>query len=300
MYKLKQYITALLIVIFLIGLQETSAQVKVHVMSRKINKSINWKPGMTFWLTGERAEIFCTTHQENTIDFEIEIISKNEDKKIAEADLDKMKLVDQVNGKKVSLRNYVELNRRETKPESDLKVIYHIKVPENCKVFISNYFGKTRVIALKSSLTINSKFSPVKLQNIAGNITINSNFGDISIDSIYGTVTLQTTRSDISIRNFSGLLDIHSDYATILLSKIYNLTKAAIHADKSNINLKTGDYNRYSYFISTTDSKIIKPDKMHPDIFKEEETKTQLRFNAKTNKPQITIELNMGILTIEN
>ena len=137
-------ILSLLFVLQVLGLSQAMAQVKVQVVSQKISESVEWKQGMTLELNAERAEIYCTTHPLNTIDFEVTFIVKHENKVVAESDLKKMKWINETLSNKVFLRNYIELTRNESKPESDIKTIYHIKVPEECESAISNYFGKIK------------------------------------------------------------------------------------------------------------------------------------------------------------
>jgi hypothetical protein len=106
----------------------TQAQVKVQVVTQTITKSIPWEPGMTLRVQAERAEIYITTHTADTLELDVKFIAKNEDRKTAEADLKKMKWLNETSGKSIFLRNYIELDRNESRPESDIKVIYHIKL----------------------------------------------------------------------------------------------------------------------------------------------------------------------------
>ncbi len=300
MKSLKLYMILLLVIPCMLGLNKAVAQVKVQVVTKTINKSIQWSPNMSLQLTGERAEIYCTTHAQHTIDVKIEIIAENEDKKTAESDLNKMKLINKVSGKTFYLRNYVELARGETRPQSDLKVIYNITVPESCNIKIENYFGKINVSNTHSTLSIESKFCPVNLKNITGIVNINSYLGDLSADNIDGTVRFITDQSDIDINGISGSLTIQSNLASINIGGMSHPDKTSIQATKSKLMLETGDFTKFSFKLNLVNAVINKPDTMKLNFIKKDNAKIQARFNAETDYPFIDIKLNTGTLTIVN
>lgn len=299
---MQRYIYEILTFMFMLnvlGFNDSFAQVKVQVVSQKISKSLDWKPGMTLLLHAERAEIFCSTHPFNTIDFEVVFIVKHENKIVAEADLKKMKWLNEVINKKVFLRNYIELARNESKPESDIKAVYHIKVPENCAVDISNYFGKIEVNNLSFKLNINSEFGKIDLRNIGGKATIRTTFGDISARGINGDMHIESNRSDINIHNIAGDLDMHSNLAEIILSGIDDIVEIKIDADKSKVNIRAGDFNRFFFKLDITKAELKKPDGMMLDFTKNEKETIKAGFNKSEDFPQIDIKLNIGTLTIE-
>ncbi len=282
-----------------LGCNALQAQVKVQVVSQKISKSVDWKQGMTFQLVAERADVFCTTHQLSTIAFEIVFIAKHENKSVAEADLKKMKWVFEVINKKAFLRNYIELARNESKPESDIKVVYHIKVPENCAVNIKNYFGKIEIENLNYKLNIDSEFSIINLQNVSGNTTISTTFGDISANGISGDIHIESNRSDIDIHNVAGNLDLHSNLAEIVLCEIDNNVGITIDAEKSKVKIRAGDYNRFSFNLNLTNVEMNKPDGMLLDFTKNEKESIKAGFNTSEDHSKIDVKLNIGTLTIE-
>ncbi len=300
MKSLKLYMILLLSIPYMLGLNKAVAQEKVYVVTKTINKSIQWSPNMSLQLTGERAEIYCTTHTQNTIDVKIEIIAENEDKKTAEYDLNKMKWIDKVSGKTIYLRNYVEIARGETRPQSDLKVIINIVVPETCNVNMVNYFGKINVNNAHSTLSIESKFCPVRLKNITGIVNVNSYFGDISADNIAGTAKFTTNQSDIDLNGISGSLTIQSNLATISIGGMNHPDKTSIQATKSKLILETGDFTKFSFKFDLDNTTINKPDAMKLNFINKDNAKILARFNAETNYPLIDIEFNTGTLIIVN
>ena len=275
------------------------AQVKVNVVSQKISETIDWKPGMSLQLTAERAEIFCSTHNANTIDIEVEFIAKHENKGTAEDDLKKMKWLNELINKKVFVRNYIELSRNESKPESDINAIYHIKIPEECALEISNYFGKIYVENINFKLKINSEFSTIDLQNIKGNSIIKSTFGDITANKIEGELHIESNRSDINISNIEGKLDLQSKVAEIVLDGIKKNSKIIIDAEKSKVRINTEEISSFFFNLDLYKTELQIPDEIQLEFTKNEKETIKASFNKIDDYPQIDVNLNIGTLTIE-
>jgi len=295
---IKNILSFFVVLLILCG-KHAYTQVKVQVVTREISKSINWEPGLAVWIQSDRAEIVCSTHASNTIDFKVEFVAKNESRKTAEADLKKMKWVNETSGKKLFLRNYIELERNEPKPESDIKVIYHIKIPTSCAININNYFGRINIENMNSELSIDSEFSKINLQNIDGKLNIKTTFGDITAHSISGNINIESIRSDIHLTKVSGVLELQSKLADIIINDIEEISKIIIDAEKSKINLKIKDYNKFSFNLDLFKSELAKPDNMKLEYIKNEKETIKASFNQAVDRPQIDIKLNTGNLTIE-
>jgi len=293
------YILPFLFAFQILGLNPMHAQTKVYVVSQNIIKSIDWKPGMILLINAERAEIFCSANTSDSIEVKVTITAKHETKKKAEADIEKMKCLNELKGKKVFLRNYIELSKNDSRPESDIKVVYNIKVPENCAVDISNYFGTIDVKNLNSKLNINSEFSKIDLGNINGKISVKSTFGDISANTVNGELQIESNRSDIDISNFLGILDIKSKMAQIELNKINDITEIKIDAEKSKIKINTVDFKNIFFDLDLYKVELDKPEAMKLNFSKNEKETVSASFNSGKSFPQINIKLNIGTLSIE-
>lgn len=299
MLKYIYNILSFLLLLQIVGLNQSIAQVKVQVVSQKITESIEWKEGITLEVNGERAEIYCTSHPSNTIDIEVKFIAKHENKLIAESDLKKMRWINETLNNKVFLRNYIELSRSETKPESDIKTIYHIKVPRMCKVEIRNYFGKIKVENLGFKLKINSEFCPVELIDIHGKANIKSTFGDISANGIQGDFYIESNRSDIQLSDISGTLELHSILAEIILNGFNKIEGIKIDAEKSKVNIEANDLNSFSIFLELINAKLDKPEVVKFDFTKNDNDEVKASLNSLEDFPQMAIKLNVGSLIID-
>ncbi|HEY9114358.1 MAG TPA: hypothetical protein VIN10_06630 [Bacteroidales bacterium] len=293
------YILSFLFVFLILECQQSIAQLKVQVVTQKINKSIDWEPGMVLQLSAERADIFFTTHSANTIDLEVLFISKNENISIAEEDLKKMKFLNETINKKVFIRNFIELSKTDSKPESDIKAIYHIKVPENCSVDINNYFGNIDVENLRLSLNIIGEFSKIDLRNISGKTKVKTTFGDVSAQGINGSIFVVSNRSNITLSNVKGTIELQSILAEIILDGINDVSIVSIDAEKSKVTVKTTNFNKFIFNLDLFKVDFQKPDEMNLIFTKNENDIIKTSFNSSVNHSQINVKLNVGTLNIE-
>ncbi|MCB2221790.1 MAG: hypothetical protein KQI35_15455 [Bacteroidetes bacterium] len=293
-------ILTILIGIQLLGFNESFAQVKVQVVSQKINQTLEWKPGMSLQVSGERAEIYCTTHTLSTIELEVTFISKHENKSVAENDLKKMKWISEKMGNKIFLRNYIELTRNEEKPQSDIKAIYHLKIPKDCALDIKNYFGNINLENINFKFKITSEFSKIDLKKISGKGSINSTFGDITANEIDGNIHIESNRSDIEIKKIKGILEINSTIADILLQDIDEYSEINFDLEKSIVHIALKDFNQYQLQFDLINATLKIPDAMKLLYEENEKEVIKANFSGEEKKSKINFKINTGSLSIED
>jgi len=280
-------------------IDQSIAQLNEQIVTQKVTKTIEWTPGMSMMLSGENAEIYCSSHQVNTIEIDLTIISKHEEKNKAEADLKKMKWLTEVKNNVLYVRNYIELARNESKPESALKVIYYIRVPENCPLDVKDYFGKIKIENLNSSLNIKSEFSQIELIEIGGVTTVNAVFGNVTAAQIPGDLAITSNRSDIDISDLGGKLNVNATLAKISICKLNPSSSVRIEAEKSVIDLKINELNRYTYQFDLFNCEFKKPASLFPDFIKNDQAAITASYHTDGEFPLIKVNLNIGSLTIE-
>jgi hypothetical protein len=242
-------------------IQISFSQVKVQVVTQEVTRKIEWKTGMSVMLSGENAEIVCTSHPENTIDIYLTIISKHTDRSIAETDLQKMKWLVEEKDNKCYIRNYIELTRNEALPESAIRVICNVQVPDGCPVDVRNYFGKTDISGLKSGLSVHNDYGPVSLSGVICNVTVNSVFGDITVTGAIGTTSISSSHSLIKF------------------------------------SLDSPD--QYRFHLELTGTEIIKPEEFFIVYDKNEKGKISGNINGKSTTSLVSLNLTNCSLTIE-
>lgn len=297
MEKIIDKIWLVFIFITTVFMSSVTGQTKVQVLTKTLEGQKKWTPAMKLEINGENAVIFCESYTGKSISFEIQIIAKHADKEKAELDLEKVKWISGIQGKTIFMRNYIELASGDARPESMLKVIYHIKIPENCPLTINNYFGEITVENTKGALNINSEFATITLGNVKGNLEVESKFGDISGKLLDGKIEIKSTRSDIYLEQVAGEIIIDASVTKINLEHFTKLESLTIKAEKSEIMLESG--NKFRYFLDLDNTDFKKPNWM---IFDPHEKKASIRkvnFIEHPNKPLIHIKQMIGILEIK-
>ncbi|MCF8366189.1 MAG: hypothetical protein K9H16_10420 [Bacteroidales bacterium] len=269
-------------------------QTNVQVVTKTLSGEERWTPGMKLEINGENAEIHCSAYSGASISWEVKLIARHADKSIAESDLDKLKWVKGKIGRKLMMRNYIELSADESKPQSNLKVIYNIKVPASCPISINNYFGEINIKNLKADLDINSEFAPVFINNFDGNLKAESNFGDIQGDSLAGKIVIISKRSNIKLRNISGNVDLDALFAEIDIHSCAQLSALNIEAEKSEINLSVNPDNRF--LLDLENVEFFKPPWMNSKNTEIDGNTTKVNFADFSDHALINISLSIGTL----
>jgi hypothetical protein len=297
MKKLSTRILFIFILTSLVLTGKLSGQVTVQVLTKTMSGDEQWEPGMKLEVNGENAEIFCTSHDKNTIQWEVQLIAKHPDKAIAEDDLKNLKLATGVMGKKLVLRNYIEVEKNKARPESNLKTIYHIKLPEGCPLTINNYFGKIDLENISGNLEINSEFAGISLSKVSGRTKIASTFGDINAETISGWMDIESKRSNISLTNISGTINIDASLAEIKLDELNEITSLLLEAEKSEVIIITE--NKFRWLLDIDNIEFSPPTWMKPSINENAGKTIEVNFTEMPTKALIQISLKIGTLEIK-
>jgi hypothetical protein len=297
MKKLSTRILFIFILTSLISTGKLSGQVTVQVLTKTMSGDEQWQPGMKLEVNGENAEIYCTSHDENTIQWEVQLIAKHPDKAIAEYDLKNLKLATGVMGKKLVLRNYIEIEKNKARPESNLKTIYHIKIPKDCPLIINNYFGKIDLENISGNLEINSEFAGISLNQVSGRTKIASTFGDINAEAISGWTDIESKRANITMTNISGTINIDASLAEIKLDEFNEITSLMLEAEKSEVIIIAE--NKFRWLLDFNNVEFSPPAWMKPSINENAEKTIEVNFTEMPSVPLIQISLNIGTLEIK-
>ncbi len=296
---MKKIINIILLIFVLITAVFVSAamgQTKVQVLTKTLDGHEKWTKGMKLEINGENAVIHCEAHPGNSITYEIEIIAKHADKERAENDLKKMKWISGRQGKTLFMRNYIELAAGDARPESSLKVIWHIKIPESCPLTINNYFGEITIENTNSTINIISEFASIELINTKGEIMVESKFGDISGKLMDGRIEIKSTRSNIHLEKAAGIIIIDAMLAQINLEDFTRLEVLNLEAEKSEISINTG--NKFRYLLDLENTDFEKPAWMIYDPPDKNESIRKVNFIELPDRPIIQIKQSIGTLEI--
>lgn len=276
----------------LIAVNGLLAQTSVQVVTKKIERTFNFKAGYELNIEGEKAEVTIETWDQPQIKVVLELTAKHPTQKVAETELEKVRYLTERIKNKIYLRNYYEKEEGEADPASTISATYQILVPEECPVYLKNYFGIAHISDLTNRLRINSEFANVGLQNIKGQVDVKTRFGDLQGEDLDGIFNIQARRSDLLLRNLSGEFNIQAQYGTIELFADHRLINLNLDAEKSEVYFYTDNPMAFAYDINARFSNLALPSSMKFDYAENAFELRKARF-----KPQQEVYSNI-VLTI--
>lgn len=249
----------LIIVVFSTTLTRLSAQQRLQVITKRIQKSITHTPGAPIQIEADRAEIRIEPWEYDSVRLELHLVSKHPRKEVAATELELMKYFIGRFGEGIMIRNYLT-GQEDSHPTSNLKAKYYLRVPANCSLDIHNAFGLIWMEGLSGQVEIKGEFCEVTLKSHTGDVTIQSYFGDVNGESITGQVSIQSDRSAITLSNVSGKQDLSAKYGEVSLDVGNMNADIRIEAQQSNINLTgvNGESRAYSLHAQAGEIRLPK------------------------------------------
>lgn len=259
---LSKYFGLLLGLLLTAGLAQAQspATTSLQVVTKTINDSYPYRPGVEINVLGEKAEIFVETSDAQEVYIRLEMISKHEDIVVARKDLENLYFLIEEEGQKIYMQN----KRTDTslRPESELFVNYYITVPEECPVYLKSHFGAANINNLRNRLRIDGEFSQININNVEGMLDIKTRFGDILGERIDGNVNINARRSDVELYDVGGSFTINSQFGELRIAPNASLRDLQISADQSDVYLFDPQGSPLSYNLTTTYGELVLPDEV--------------------------------------
>lgn len=291
---------SVLIVMGLLLHLSLSAQVKVQVITKKIEKQFAYQEGYELNIEGEKAQVFIESWDKDQVAITLEITAKHPDKTVAEKDLDAMEYLAQRVKNKIYLRNYLSQKEDVPTPESSFEAVYYVKVPASCPVYLKNYFGIANISNLTNRFRFNGEFSKIDMENLSGNIDLRSRFGDIFGNHLDGIVNIWSRRSDITLNDISGSFDITAQYGTLRIFAEDRLLKLNIDAEKSDVYFFNPNPEFYGYTLTANNGNVMFPGELSYDETESKVDQRKIQFKpAREYFANITITVTIGDIHVE-
>ncbi|MBV6653752.1 MAG: hypothetical protein KI786_08355 [Mameliella sp.] len=273
----------------------------LHVITKKLDKTFQYRDSYEVNIEGEKADVSIETWSKNEIYLSVEFTAKHPDKATAEADIEKIKYIAERVRNKIYIRNYISVAEGEPQPNANLSARYIVKVPEECPVYLKNYFGTANVINLAKRFRYQGEFSPVGLENVQGSIDLTTRFGDISGKALDGDVTISSRRSNVVLEEIKGRYSINASYGDVrILSASTGLLDLNIIGTKSNIFLFDPKLLDYSYALTAQNGNIYFPSNLRMEFLKNTEEIKKVEFQPRAEYyPNVTISVTFGDIYLE-
>ncbi|GAB4249648.1 MAG: hypothetical protein Tsb0034_29010 [Ekhidna sp.] len=280
------------IVICLFLSTQALAQTQVEVITKTVKDQFVYQPGYGVEIEGKSAMISIQAWDKNEVGVEMKLISKGLTRAIAEKELKYQRyVIDEINETYV-IRNYLLLPNGLEKLSTIQETEIRLFLPRQVAVSVKNSFGNTSAKGLTGKLEIESEYGDLSLQDLSGTLRIESTFGDLKIKNFTGSLTADLEHTATEIAEYAGNAYIKTNLGDMRWSKIRELTRLRINAEKSDISLDflAPDPEAYYWSLRSKYGEIIFPGGT--------EEKNKITFGDDQNPP-ISITTDFGKITIE-
>jgi hypothetical protein len=281
------------------GARAANAQVKVQLITKKIEKAFPYRSGYEVNVEGEKAEVIVESWDKNEIRVLLELTAQHPDKAVAEKELETVRYLADKTKNKIYLRNYLSKKEGEPEPQSILSARYTIYVPEECPVYVKNYFGVINVSNLFKSVKINSQFSKITLDNVQGLMEVTTRFGDVSGNNLDGDMILNARRSDVTLKNLKGNYNLTTQYGILNLWATKELASLNINAEKSDVFLHGINPGQFAYQLTAQNGAITLPNNLKYTTLQNTKEIKRIQFKPVTEYyATITVSVSFGDIFI--
>ncbi len=270
----------------------------LQVVTKNIEKTIDYKEGYLLDIDGEKADIQIETWDKEEVKIVIELIAKHENLEVAKNDLELMGYNIEEVGKKIFIRNYISTKRNKAKPQSVFKAMYVLTIPKDCPVDLRNHFGKTNIKDLNQSVDVKSEFNEIKLENIKGRIGIETRFGDVEGKKLGGQMKIESVRSDITLSQIQGPIDIKAKYGKIKIDANHSLLDLNIIAEKTDIVFLNPAKDTYDFNLTAFYGEITTPDNMDFEYKEKSSTLNKAELNLPKREGVVSIQTSFGYISV--
>lgn len=275
--------------------QMPQAQVMVQVVTKTIEKNFAYRNGYEVNVEGEKAEVIVESWERAEIKITLELTAKHPDKAVAERDLAAIRYIADKVKNKIYVRNYLSEGEGKPRAEAVLTAKYLIYVPEECPVYLKNYFGTINVSNLFNSVKINSEFSTIGLNNIQGMMDVQTRFGDLLGTSLNGNMKLNARRSDVTLRDIRGSYDLTAQYGIMKIFGTDEILSLNIDTEKTNVFLYDINPALFGFNITAQNGNIDLPGNMQFNYLQNTEQVKRIQFKPVTEYyATITISVSFG------
>ena len=273
------------------------AQTALQVVSKNIEKTVPWKPGMELIVNGEKADITVIPTDSAEISISAELSAKHPSLDTAQTDVNTWQFIVSTVGKKVYLRTYVGVPAGKRAPVSNMKAHILISAPKNCPVNLSNRFGRAKLELLDGPVVLNGYFCRFDLQALSGELHIESEHGSVEGRDLKGSVDIKGKRADVTLQMTTGNCAIQAEYGTVHLNMDQQTSNVRIAGQMTDITLSSLDANTHNYRLKTRYGNMEVPDKF--DRSGSTDKESNATYKAKPNSPTIDVETSFGHIKVE-
>lgn len=278
-------------------LSQITAQTTLQVVSKNIEKTVTWKPGMELVINGEKADITVVPTDSARIGISAEMSAKHPSLDTARSDVETWQFLVSTSGKKIYLRAYVGVTAGRRAPVSNMKVRITISAPKACAIDLSNKFGRANLENLDGPMSLKGYFCRFDLQTLSGEIHIDTEHGAVDGSILTGPLVISGKRADVTLQKTTGDCTIKTEYGSVRLDTDQQTGNVRIAGQMTEVTIVSPNDSTHNYLLRTRYGTLYVPDKFSKSIVAENENSAS--FRAKNEGPTIEVETTFSYIKIE-
>jgi hypothetical protein len=290
----------LFLLLLLRGLLSTAdAQTTLQVVSKNVDKSMDFKMGNSLEINVEKADLTVKSWASPQVKIQVELLAKHPQLETAKRDLNTLKFVTETIGKTIYIRNYVAIDKGKEKPTSDLRAIITVWLPAETPITIKNSFGKTNVQQFNGRVDLTLEFCKTKLSQLKGETLVNARFGDVEADNINNKLTITSNRANLNLKLLRGVTLINATYGKIIVEADRSLTALTVNADKADVDITNPRNAAINYFLSADYGSISTPKSLNFNYLENSKNKKRLNLQTTASASKVAISTSFGSILIQ-
>jgi hypothetical protein len=276
-----------------------AAQTTLQVVTKTVQKTVDWKNGFELVVTGEKAEVLVVPSLVNTISVKAELTAKHPRLDSAKIDLEYWKIVVSNVGKKIFVRAYIGLPGGGVLPTSNMKAKITISIPVNCPVSLSNKFGKARLENLRGPVVLNGEFCDFSLVELSGNIQLESQYGNVEGEKLSGKVDINAKRADVNLTGLSADCSIHSEYGKVRVKAEKQTGNLSVQGNKSDVTVDLAQNSDHNISLTAAYGEVNTPDNLGFNTKKSSKNAQKATLKKGDKSPYVAVETSFGSIKVE-
>ena len=184
-----------------------SAQDKIQVVTKTIQKTFDFDPEASLTIEAEKALVTVKGWDQDEVKLTLQLVARHPRRGVAEQDLAALRYTLDTDGEEKVLKNYFFINESGGRMESNLQAVYELWVPQNSILHITNRYGNVTLSDWQAKkLSVTAEFGEVTLEQVQGNMQVNLDYGDLIAQDISGSFSGTTKKSNLTLHRDSGPL----------------------------------------------------------------------------------------------
>ncbi|WP_324670948.1 hypothetical protein [Hymenobacter sp. GOD-10R] len=288
------------LLILLLGLQLSAAQAqqKVQVVTRTLEQSWSFRPGMSVTIRAEKATIRVQGWDKPTVQVVLRLSARHPEQAVAEQDLPVARYRLQQTGNVLYLLNFFTLPAGASAVRSDLRAEYTVMMPAGSPLKIVNTYGQTELTDLTGQQELEQSFGKIALRNLRGTLTVTARYADLTATNLQASFTCEANKSAVQLVGLGGDCTVHNYYGSVRVQPTASLQKLTVVADRTEVTISAAQPELFAYQLNVQQGALAVPP-AYATSKKGNVSRASLTVAAGTSRSLVRVSTSYAPLTLQ-